>query len=52
MTATALRPCASLPLGERFELFGRVENLTDERYQTVAGYGSYGCSAYAGCARW
>ena len=44
---------ASLPLGERFELFGRVENLTDERYQTVAGYGSYGRSAYAGLrARW
>lgn len=44
---------ASVPLGERFELFGRVENLADERYQTVAGYGTYGRSAYAGLrARW
>ncbi len=39
---------ASLPIGERFELFGRIENLGDARYQTVAGYGSYGRSAYAG----
>lgn len=39
---------AVLPLGERLELFGRVENLFDEQYQTVAGYGIYGRSAYAG----
>ncbi len=39
---------ASLPLGEQLELYGRVENLTDAGYQTVAGYGSYGRSAYAG----
>lgn len=39
---------ASLPLGDHFELYGRVENATDARYQTVAGYGSYGRSAYAG----
>lgn len=44
---------ATLPLGEHFELYGRVENVTDTRYQTVAGYGSYGRSAYAGVrARW
>jgi len=39
---------ASMPVGEHFELFGRVENVTDETYQTVAGYGSYGRSAYGG----
>ncbi|MBX9643421.1 MAG: TonB-dependent receptor, partial [Novosphingobium sp.] len=39
---------ASMPLGEHFELFGRVENVTDESYQTVAGYGTYGRSAYGG----
>lgn len=39
---------ASVPVGEHFELYGRVENLADVRYQTVAGYGTYGRSAYAG----
>ena len=39
---------ASVPVGGRFELFGRVENVGDERYQTAAGYGSYGRSVYAG----
>lgn len=39
---------ASLPLGAHYELFGRIENLFDERYQTVAGYGTYGRVAYAG----
>jgi vitamin B12 transporter len=44
---------ASVPLGEHFELYGRIENVTDARYQTVAGYGSYGRSAYGGVrARW
>lgn len=44
---------ASVPLGERFELYGRIENVTDQHYQTAAGYGSYGRSAYAGVrARW
>ena len=39
---------ASLPLGKHLELFGRVENLTDANYQTAAGYGTYGRSAYVG----
>ena len=44
---------ASLPVTEQVELFGRVENLGNKRYQTVAGYGTYGRSAYAGVrARW
>ena len=39
---------ASLPVGERFELFGRVENLFDADYQTAAGYATAGRSAYIG----
>jgi vitamin B12 transporter len=39
---------ASVPLGERLELYGRIENVGDEQYQTVSGYGTYGRSAYAG----
>lgn len=39
---------ASLPFGERFELFGRVENLFDADYQTAAGYATAGRSAYVG----
>lgn len=39
---------ASVPLGEHLDLFGRIENLTDANYQTAAGYGTYGRSAYAG----
>ena len=39
---------ASLPVAERFELFGRVENVTDENYRSVAGYGTPGRTAYAG----
>ena len=39
---------ASLPLGEHLELFGRIENLTDAQYQTAAGYGTYGRSAFVG----
>ena len=44
---------ARLPLGEHYELFARVENLFDAKYQTVATYGTYGRSAYAGAKmRW
>ena len=39
---------ASLPVNDMFELFGRVENVTDEVYQTSAGYGTAGRSAYIG----
>ncbi|WP_144095573.1 TonB-dependent receptor plug domain-containing protein [Croceicoccus sediminis] len=37
----------SVPLGT-VELFGRVENLFDAGYETVAGYGTAGRSAYVG----
>ena len=39
---------AELPFGDRLSLYGRFENLTDERYRTVAGYGVTGRAAYAG----
>jgi len=39
---------ASVPLGEHLELYGRVENVTDAAYQTVAGYGTYGRSGFGG----
>lgn len=39
---------ASLPVGERLELFGRVENLFDAQYQTVLGYAQPGRGVFAG----
>ncbi|WP_342454620.1 TonB-dependent receptor domain-containing protein [Sphingomonas sp. H160509] len=39
---------AELPIGERFAVYGRVDNLTDTRYETIAGYGNYGRAAYGG----
>ncbi|MCP3736442.1 TonB-dependent receptor [Sphingomonas sp. RP10(2022)] len=39
---------AELPLGERFSIYGRIDNVTDARYQTVAEYGTYGRAAYGG----
>ena len=44
---------ASMPLGEHFELYGRVENLGNVKYQTVANYGTYGRSGFVGVrTRW
>jgi vitamin B12 transporter len=45
-TLASLR--ASFPLGERFEIYGRIENLFDARYETVSGYGSLGRNAHVG----
>ena len=39
---------AEVPVGERVALYGRVDNLTDERYQTAATYGTLGRAAYGG----
>ncbi len=39
---------ASLPIGKALELYGRVENLFDARYETVSGYGTYGRTAHVG----
>ncbi|MBV1917237.1 MAG: TonB-dependent receptor, partial [Sphingomonadaceae bacterium] len=38
----------SLPVNDRIVLFGRIENVTDEHYQTAAGYGTAGRSATIG----
>lgn len=39
---------ASLPIGEHLEVYGRIDNLTDEAYATAYGYSTYGRSAYGG----
>ena len=39
---------ASFPLTEKVELYGRVENVFDVNYQTVADYGTWGRVAYLG----
>ena len=39
---------AAVEVIDGVELFGRVDNLFDVSYETVAGYGTYGRSAYAG----
>ena len=39
---------AEMPIGDHFALYGRVDNLFDERYQTVSGYGTLGRAAYGG----
>lgn len=39
---------ASFAITDRLELYGRVENLLDEEYETVFRYGTLGRAAYAG----
>ena len=39
---------ASWRLTDAVELYGRVENLFDEHYQQLLGYGEAGLSGYAG----
>ncbi|HCJ45087.1 MAG TPA: TonB-dependent receptor, partial [Erythrobacter sp.] len=39
---------ASFGIGDNFELFGRVENVFDTDYQTMAGYGTAGRSVFGG----
>ena len=39
---------ASIPVSEKFDLYGRVENLGDIRYQTAAGFGTTGRSVFVG----
>lgn len=39
---------AAYPLGDRFEIYGRVENLFDAQYQTAAGYAVPGRGVFAG----
>jgi len=39
---------ADYPLTGQIELYGRIENLFDKRYQTVRNYGQLGRAAYGG----
>ncbi len=39
---------AEFPIGDRFAVYGRIDNVTDASYQTIAGYGTYGRAAYGG----
>ena len=39
---------AELPVAHNISIYGRVDNLFDEKYETVAGYGTYGRAAYGG----
>ncbi|MBN8815514.1 MAG: TonB-dependent receptor [Sphingomonas sp.] len=39
---------AELPIGKRFAIYGRVDNLFDEKYTVVRGYGTPGRAAYGG----
>jgi vitamin B12 transporter len=39
---------ASYSINERFEVYGRVENATNESYQEVVGYNTAGRSIYGG----
>jgi vitamin B12 transporter len=39
---------ASYPITDMVELYGRIENLFDNQYTIVTGYGTYGRSAYGG----
>lgn len=45
---TRLDAAARYRISPRLELYARVENVTDETYQEVFGYGTPGRSAYAG----
>ena len=39
---------ASVPVGEHLEVFGRIENVTNQRYATVIDYGTAGRSGFVG----
>lgn len=39
---------ASVPVTERIEMFGRVENIGDEHYELASGFNTLGRSAYVG----
>jgi vitamin B12 transporter len=39
---------AAMRVSDQFEVYARVDNLFDEQYQTVAGYGTLGRAAYGG----
>ena len=47
-TAVVVNLAGRLGVTERVSLFGRIDNLFDEEYEQVYGYGTAGLSAYGG----
>jgi len=45
-TVVGLR--ADFPIGDKFSIYGRVDNLFDEKYTVVRGYNTPGRAAYGG----
>jgi vitamin B12 transporter len=39
---------ADFPIGDKFSIYGRVDNLFDEKYTVVRGYSTAGRAAYGG----
>ena len=39
---------AAVPISDTLELYGRIENLFDTRFETVSGYGTTGRNAHVG----
>jgi len=39
---------ADFPVGDKFSIYGRVDNLFDEKYEVARGYGTPGRAAYGG----
>jgi vitamin B12 transporter len=39
---------AAIKLGNHYELYGRIENLFNEQYEMVSGYGTTGTAGYIG----
>ncbi len=37
-----------MPVNDRLSVYARVDNVWDEQYETVAGYGTLGRAAYGG----
>lgn len=45
---TLLNAAASYDLNERIQLFARADNLLDEEYEEVLGYGTFGLAGFGG----
>ena len=45
---TILGVRAELPIGDKFALYGRVDNVFDAKYTVVRGYGTVGRAVYGG----
>jgi vitamin B12 transporter len=45
---TLFNVCLSFDLSSRLQFFGRLDNLLNEKYEMILGYGTPGFSAYGG----